>query len=283
MKLKLLGLFISLLAIEFAYAQTTSNISVDGPGWKRVAYNRLGSAGRGFGKITVFTAGGSNAPRYLDIEWFKDWSVSGGISVKTNSNSGFWTGARITFDSDTSFIEVNFSKAITNSLSLISDNYGWYTAQLYSGLLPDGGGTVRAEARTARFNIENQFIVGFNGNVGIGTDAPTSKLAVNGNIRAKEIKVEAANWPDYVFQKGYDLKSLPELERYINEHGHLPETPKAVEVEAEGVSLGEMNKLLLKKVEELTLYLIEKEKEVIDLKKGMQKMEERIHRLENKN
>ncbi|PRD44963.1 hypothetical protein C5745_18840 [Sphingobacterium haloxyli] len=257
-----------MLIVELTYAQTTSSVSVDGPGWKRVAYNRLGPAGRGFGKITVFTAGGSNAPRYLDIEWFKDWSVTGGISVKTNSNSGFWTGARVTFDSDTCFIEVNFSKAIPNNLSLLSDNYGWYAAQLYSGPLPNGGGTVRAEARAARFNVENQLTVAYNGNVGVGTATPTSKLAVNGNIRAREIKVETANWPDYVFQKDYELKSLSEVEKYINENGHLPEIPKAEEVEAEGVSLGEMNKLLLKKVEELTLYLLEQDKRIRELEEN---------------
>lgn len=266
MKLKLiLGLFISLLTIEFTLAQTTSNVSVDGPGWKRVAY-RTGSAARGFGKITVFTiGGGNNTPLYLDIEWFKSWTTDGGISVNTNSKSGFWSGARLTYDQDTCFIEVNFTRAISN-FSLLSDNYGWNAAKLYSGPLTSGGGTVRAEARAARFNIENQFTVAYNGNVGVGTATPTSKLAVNGNIRAKEIKVEATNWPDYVFGEDYELKSLSELEGYINKYGHLPEIPKAAEVEADGVSLGEMNKLLLKKVEELTLYLIEQQKEINYLK-----------------
>ncbi|WP_293917993.1 MULTISPECIES: hypothetical protein [unclassified Sphingobacterium] len=99
-----------------------------------------------------------------------------------------------------------------------------------------------------------------NGYTGIGTTTPTERLAVNGNIRAKEIKVEAANWPDYVFKKDYELKPLSELQSYIEEHGHLPDMPKAAEAEKEGVSLGEMNKLLLKKVEELTLYILQMQK-----------------------
>ncbi|MGJ1448157.1 hypothetical protein ACR79S_15065 [Sphingobacterium spiritivorum] len=99
-----------------------------------------------------------------------------------------------------------------------------------------------------------------NGYTGIGTATPTERLAVNGNIRAKEIKVEATNWPDYVFRQDYELKPLAELDAYIKEHGHLPDMPKAAEAEKEGVSLGEMNKLLLKKVEELTLYILQMQK-----------------------
>jgi len=116
------------------------------------------------------------------------------------------------------------------------------------------------------------------GKVGIGTTDPKEELSVNGYIRAKEIKVEATNWPDYVLQKDYDLSPLSEVEGYINEHGHLPEIPKASEVETEGVSLGEMNKLLLKKVEELTLHLIEKEKEI----RAMQTTANRMAELERK-
>jgi hypothetical protein len=100
-----------------------------------------------------------------------------------------------------------------------------------------------------------------NGNVGIGTATPNAKLAVNGNIRAKEIKVETANWPDYVFAKDYELPSLTDTENHIKEKGHLPGIPSAEEVKANGIELGEMNAKLLKKIEELTLYLIEMKKD----------------------
>jgi hypothetical protein len=66
--------------------------------------------------------------------------------------------------------------------------------------------------------------------------------------------------PDYVFEKDYDLLSLSELETYITQNKHLPEVPSAKEMEAEGLNLKEMNLLLLKKVEELTLHLIEMKK-----------------------
>lgn len=112
------------------------------------------------------------------------------------------------------------------------------------------------------------------GKVGIGTISPTEALSVNGHIRAKEIKVEAANWPDYVFKEGYDIKSLTEVEAFIRKNGHLPDIPKASDVQDEGVSLGEMNKLLLKKVEELTLHLIEKEKEMKEMQTAIKRVDE---------
>jgi hypothetical protein len=105
-----------------------------------------------------------------------------------------------------------------------------------------------------------------NGNVGIGVTNPTEKLSVNGKIRAKEIKVEAINWPDYVFGEDYELPELKNTEEFIKKNKHLPGIPSAEEVEKEGVSLGEMNNKLLKKIEELTLHLISMKKELDELK-----------------
>jgi len=99
------------------------------------------------------------------------------------------------------------------------------------------------------------------GNVGIGTVSPDSKLTVNGTIHAKEIKVDTSiPAPDYVFEKDYKLKSLPQVALYIDQHKHLPEIPSAKRMEQNGINLTEMNMKLLQKVEELTLYLIEKDK-----------------------
>lgn len=103
-------------------------------------------------------------------------------------------------------------------------------------------------------------VINGSGNVGLGTTLPREKLSVNGNIRAHELKVELTGWPDYVFNSGYYLKPLSEIEKFIKIEKHLPGIPSAGEVEQNGLGLGEINKLLLEKVEELTLHLIEKDK-----------------------
>jgi len=114
-----------------------------------------------------------------------------------------------------------------------------------------------------------------NGNLGVGTNKPDEKLVVKGKIIAEEIKVQAVNWPDYVFKPDYKLTSLAQTELFIQENGHLPEVPSAKQIKEEGLSVGEMNKLMMKKIEELTLHLIEKEK-------AMNEMEKRLKQLENK-
>ncbi|PSL26462.1 hypothetical protein [Chitinophaga ginsengisoli] len=101
-----------------------------------------------------------------------------------------------------------------------------------------------------------------NGNVGIGTtDTKGYKLAVNGDAMFTRIQVKAfANWPDYVFRESYKLMSLQELEAYVKENNHLPEVPSVKEIQKEGINVADMNAILLKKIEELTLHLIEQDK-----------------------
>jgi hypothetical protein len=119
-----------------------------------------------------------------------------------------------------------------------------------------------------------KFVVQQGGNVGIGVINPQSKLAVNGQIRANEVKVLSnIDVPDYVFENGYKLLSLKEVESYIGENKHLPEIPSAKEISNNGIDLGEMNMKLLKKVEELTLYQIELLKRIEALEANESKRE----------
>ena len=130
------------------------------------------------------------------------------------------------------------------------------------------------------------------GNLGIGTLNPGAwKLAVNGNIRAKEIKVETG-WSDFVFYDNYKLPTLKEVENHIKEKGHLKDIPSAEEVDENGIFLGEMNSKLLQKIEELTLYTIRQQKEIEILKEEKKELksintkllelQKRLEKLENK-
>ncbi|TDP61970.1 hypothetical protein [Flavobacterium dankookense] len=109
-----------------------------------------------------------------------------------------------------------------------------------------------------------------NGRVGIGdftvfpttsggVDVSNYKLFVKGGILAEEVRV-STTWADYVFLKDYKLKSLKEVEQFINDNGHLPNVPSAKQVKEEGIELGEMAKIQQEKIEELTLYIIEQNK-----------------------
>lgn len=106
------------------------------------------------------------------------------------------------------------------------------------------------------------------------------QITSTGITHAKEVKVDQVSWPDYVFKPDYKLASLASVKAYIDQNKHLPEMPSAEQVEKEGVGLGVMNKLLTKKVEELTLYLLEQNKQMHSMQKRLQTLEKRvIHRI----
>lgn len=132
-------------------------------------------------------------------------------------------------------------------------------------------------------NIGN-WIIGNNGTIGIGTftnqlpadgiaqDGEKYKLFVKDGIKTEKIKVDVAasnGWADYVFHEDYQLLPLADLETFIQKNGHLPEVPTTEEAMKNGVELKEMNILLLKKIEELTLYTIEQRKRIEALEKQM--------------
>lgn len=139
------------------------------------------------------------------------------------------------------------------------DEWGTYL-QLMTSQPGDATGTPRV-----RMHIDQY------GNVGIGTaNTQDYKLAVNGVIRAKEIKVDS-EWADFVFKKDYKLPTLEEVETHINEKGTLPGVPSEADVKANGVNLAETDALLLQKIEELTLYVIKQQKEIDSLKEQIRK------------
>lgn len=113
------------------------------------------------------------------------------------------------------------------------------------------------------------------GNLGVGTMSPQSKLAVDGTVTAREFVATLDGWPDFVFDDDYWLMPLEELEAEVRSLGHLPGIPSAQEVATAGVGIGEMQAKLLLKVEELTLYLFELARENERLRARIASVEER--------
>ncbi len=133
---------------------------------------------------------------------------------------------------------------------------GYYSNSVFAGL--------------AYRDANNDFYAGyFQGNV-----------AVNGEIKTKSVRVTLDGFPDYVFESSYDLMPLSDVESFIQEYGHLPNMPSEAEVLENGLGLGEINVILVEKVEELTLHLIQKEKDMETLSNQNEEMKERLDKLE---
>lgn len=127
-------------------------------------------------------------------------------------------------------------------------------------------------------NVERMRI-GAAGQVGIGTaniaDA-NYKLFVETGIRTRKVKVDVVAWPDYVFDSTYKLLPLAEVENYIKQHGHLPGIVPANEAEKNGIDLGETHASLLKKMEEMMLYILQLNQKMEALEKENQQLKKTI-------
>ena len=115
-----------------------------------------------------------------------------------------------------------------------------------------------------RYNNSSKMVLSTNGDLALGTSVPVTgyKLSIDGKIIAEEMRIQLSNlWPDYVFKEDYKLIPLEELDKSIKEHGHLPGIPKAEIINSEGFDTGEMQRKMMEKIEELTLYIIDLKKE----------------------
>lgn len=182
----------------------------------------------------------------LAIAQAQNQTIDGNLSIGVDGGAVTGTGNKITF---------NGVASNTNQLSIYRFNRAFNASDLRVDIGDDyGNRDDRFLVGTTNYGDGQYYlhmVVGADGKVGIGTETfGTERLAVNGNIRAREIKVEATNWPDYVFQKDYKISSLSDLDCYIQANQHLSGIPSAQEAEKNGIELGEMNKLLLQKIED---------------------------------
>jgi hypothetical protein len=146
------------------------------------------------------------------------------------------------------------------------------------GIHSDGNGTFSFDP-VERMRINDNGVVRIGRGLTINTNLPLTgdtRVLVDGRIVSTNVTVAlVSNWPDYVFEKNYKLKPLAEVEQYINQNGHLPNVPSAAEVKKDGIDVATMNIKLMEKVEELTLYLINQQKQIDALKKEIKELKKK--------
>lgn len=226
--------------------------------------------------------GTTNPRAYFDMGQYindgKIGTVLGRLGEGDNTGSGTFLGVQghATQGEDWSNVK---------SFSLVHNFYGQTNNSInfYRGSGKTGGFmTFCTDDNSEKMRIA------INGNIGIGTTIPDEKLTVKGKIHTQEVRVDMAGplVPDYVFANDYKLKSLQEVEDFIKENKHLPEIPSSNEIENNGLMLAQMNMSLLKKIEELTLYMISQnklldhqQKEINALKEDSSDLKEIRHRI----
>ncbi len=205
----------------------------------------------GFGTINKILIGGS-ATNDGTICWncYNDSNSYGRSRAFNISTNPYVSGSNVP----------NFSARITQDLQSSVMRFQVGQANCYNQIVWQKGLTMRTD-----------------GSVGIGTDETFGyKLAVNGGIACKNdvfLTQTDLAWPDFVFTKNYTLKPLLLLEREIDSLGHLPQMPSAAEVENKGLSLATVTTTVVQKVEELTLYTIDQQKQLEELKKRNEALE----------
>ena len=291
-------------------ANNTSTMFVENGGSSNSHY-ALQTATAGGGKsFSVTNAGnvgvGVLVPQSrLELKDSQDASFNSGIGITRSSaaQTGFINMVGGAFNMVTpTGLPTKFRNGTTTNLTILGngrvgmgvespeanlhifDSPSGQTAVNVTGLFIENAGSSNGyyAFQTATVGGGKSFSITNAGNVGIGTTTPNNKLEVNGTIRSKKVLVQASPWPDYVFDSDYKLRSLKEVEAHIKVNKHLPEVPSAKEVEAQGLDLAEMNMLLMKKVEELTLYLIQENKEKEEMKALLLEMRQELNTLKEK-
>jgi hypothetical protein len=227
-----------------------AKLDVNGTGnfndWVGFANGSMGKISWGSGRFIVTSVGSNDmslgTDNFADRLYIK--ASSGNIGIGTTS-----PGAKLDIAADSGY-EIKFSGLGNGNIWGEKTMYLISSEEIHFG----SGGS-------------NSQMVLKNGNVGIGTTNPGSKLAVNGTITAREVIVDVTLFPDFVFEDSYKLMPLSEVEKFIKKNKHLPEIPSEKEAKAKGIGLGEMQTKLLQKIEELTLYVIEQNKKLEKLDK----------------
>ena len=244
-----------------SYASSSSDFfSVHNDGYVGIGKLNPGNAlvevsdvnGLGASNIPLFTIDNGEGNSYLRLMGSSGSSGGTSLQLFSGSNAGWPT-------------QIQFWNAdATAERHLITDDFGTGNLLIWPGWSTTASNVVEIAGSE---QIDGTAWIGYSPapeGQGSGT-FPTWSLSVDGQVVAKEIVVTTTSWADTVFSNTYQLKPLADVESYIKQNHHLPEVPAASEVVCTGISLGDMNKMLMQKVEELTLYTINLEKRLKSL------------------
>jgi hypothetical protein len=203
------------------------------------------------------------------------WIESAGYLGVWNASTGVWQQRW----KNNGTVEINVNTTINGKLNLGTSPIPRWNNGL-SAYVVESPHFYGTDSDMTIFIGESSNEIFVRGTLGIGVSDPTEKLEVNGNgifsgnLESKKVKVTATpgSVPDYVFKDDYNLKNLYEIEDFIKTNSHLPNIPKAEEIETNGQNLGELQLKLLEKIEELMLYTIRQQKEIESLKEELQKI-----------
>lgn len=280
--------------------QVVGNLGINGNGnsLKFNTYNFSGVA-----KYSPF--GGYAGKLQLDTDGklvYSNTAVSGTGGTNATLNNKFVITKEgrlgISADNPKEMMQVNGSIAtVGNDKSLFFNAYNnsgkkFLATGYAAGFTLDANGlltyanTSSSGSADAAATLTNVFAINKNGVVGIGTTNLNDagyKLFVESGVRARKVKVDQLTWSDYVFENNYKLRPLQEVEQFIVKNKHLPDVPSAEQIQKDGNDLGETQRILLQKIEELTLYIIQQSKELIQQNQNILQQSKELQQQQKEN
>jgi len=248
------GFYVALFLANVANAQTWSTPDAGITVYKT---NSSGNVGIGTSsptdKLHIFN-GTSSANIIAESNISATSGAIGRVRIRNQNTGDIYNISLRKQSGNTELLQSAYDASTSTWREFIYFNYNTQKYEMRSGI------------GVAEFKNSGNILFSNTGNVGIGEANPSSKLAVNGTIICKEVNVSLTGWSDFVFDDQYQLPSLSEVGTYIVKNRHLPGIPSADEIIKNGVRLGDMNTLLLQKIEEITLYLIRLQNENESLK-----------------